>query len=279
MPGFFPGRPGGEHDEPLLDMILERRPIPPGAPPEIHGLAHMLAAVAGPAGPGELTGEAATLAAFTRLRTPAGISHAVPRSARRPVPEWGARGRLCLAAGLTAIAAGLGGTAAAYAGVLPGPIQHLAHEIIGAPAPHHDVYGHAPAVAGSPTRTQRAPTASAWPGSHKPASSALDPGHGKSKDRRNGLPGYGPGENPASCQPTPGGPQNQNHGQGRPSPTPASVTKSPHQVQSHDQTPDSSKTGPDQKPTPQQSVTAWVSPTPTVTACPSVSPAASRPGP
>ena len=30
MPGFFPGRPGGEHDEPLLDMILERRPIPPG---------------------------------------------------------------------------------------------------------------------------------------------------------------------------------------------------------------------------------------------------------
>ena len=32
MPGIFPGRPGGEHDEPLLDMLLERRPIPPGAP-------------------------------------------------------------------------------------------------------------------------------------------------------------------------------------------------------------------------------------------------------
>ncbi len=31
MPGFFPGRPGGEHDEPLLDMILERCPIPRGA--------------------------------------------------------------------------------------------------------------------------------------------------------------------------------------------------------------------------------------------------------
>ena len=25
MPGFpFPGRPGGEHDEPLLDMIISR---------------------------------------------------------------------------------------------------------------------------------------------------------------------------------------------------------------------------------------------------------------
>ena len=58
MPGFFPGRPGGEHDEPLLDMILERRPIPPGAPPEIHGLARMLAAAAGPAEPGDLAGRA-----------------------------------------------------------------------------------------------------------------------------------------------------------------------------------------------------------------------------
>ena len=30
MPGFpFPGRPGGEHDEPLLDMIIARRALPP----------------------------------------------------------------------------------------------------------------------------------------------------------------------------------------------------------------------------------------------------------
>ena len=70
MPGFFPGRPGGEHDEPLLDMIVARRPIPPGAPPEIHGLARMFAAVAGPAEPGDLPGQAAALAAFTRLTSP-----------------------------------------------------------------------------------------------------------------------------------------------------------------------------------------------------------------
>jgi DNA-directed RNA polymerase specialized sigma24 family protein len=42
----------------------------PGAPPEIHGLARMLAAVAGPAEPGDLPGQAAALAAFSRLAPP-----------------------------------------------------------------------------------------------------------------------------------------------------------------------------------------------------------------
>jgi hypothetical protein len=113
MPGFFPGRPGGEHDEPLLDMILERRPIPPGASPEIHGLAHMLAAVAGPAEPGDLAGQAAAHAAFTRLVPPPGASPAALRSARRSLSERPARGRLPLAVALAAAAAGLGSTAAA----------------------------------------------------------------------------------------------------------------------------------------------------------------------
>ena len=135
MPGFFPGRPGGEHDEPLLDMILERRPIPPGAPPEIHGLARMFAAVAGPAEPGDLPGQAAALAAFTRLTSPPGTSPAALRSARRSLSERPARGRLPLAVALAAAAAGLGSTAAAYVGVLPSPIQHFAYVTFGAPAP------------------------------------------------------------------------------------------------------------------------------------------------
>ena len=51
MPGFpFPGRPGGEHDEPLLDMIIARRALPPDAPQAMHDLAQMLAALAGPGG-------------------------------------------------------------------------------------------------------------------------------------------------------------------------------------------------------------------------------------
>ena len=49
MPGIpFPGRPGGEHDEPLLDMLIMRRALPPDAPQEMHDLARMLAALAGP---------------------------------------------------------------------------------------------------------------------------------------------------------------------------------------------------------------------------------------
>ncbi len=85
MPGFpFPGRPGGEHDEPLLDMIIARRVLPPDAPQPMHDLALMLAALAGPAEPGELAGEAAVRAAFSRAASPVGISSAPGRRRRRP---------------------------------------------------------------------------------------------------------------------------------------------------------------------------------------------------
>ena len=132
MPGNPPGRPGGEHDEPLLDMMLERCPIPPGAPREAHDLARMLAAAVGPAEFGELDGEAAALAAFTRLASPPRTSHAARPPARRWRSGRPSRGKLPLAAALV-VAAGLGSTAAAYADVLPAPIQHFAHKTIGAP--------------------------------------------------------------------------------------------------------------------------------------------------
>ena len=135
MPGFFPGRPGGERDEPLLDMIFDRRPLPPGAPPEMHDLARMLAAAAGPAEPGELAGEATALAAFARLASPVGISPAASRPARRRLPGRPRRARLPMAAALVTAAAGLGSIAAAYVGVLPGPIQQVAHVTVGAPLP------------------------------------------------------------------------------------------------------------------------------------------------
>ena len=138
MPGFFPGRPGGERDEPLLDMIFDRRPLPPGAPPEMHDLARLLTAVAGPGESEELAGEATALAAFARHVSPAGISPAASRPARRWLPGRPARGRLPLAAALVAAAIGLGSITAAYAGVLPGPIQHFANDTFGAPNPSHD---------------------------------------------------------------------------------------------------------------------------------------------
>src|SRR5271169_5506744 len=98
MPGFpFPGRPGGEHDEPLLDMIIARCALPPDAPQPMHDLASMLAALAGPAEPGELAGEAAVRAAFSRAASPAGISSAARRPGRRRRPRRPARSRARLA--------------------------------------------------------------------------------------------------------------------------------------------------------------------------------------
>jgi hypothetical protein len=142
MPGFpFPGRPGGEHDEPLLDMIIARRVLPPDAPREMHDLARMLAALAGPAEPGELAAEPAVRAAFSRATSPVGISSAVRRPVRhrRTRPSRRSRGlarsRARLATVLVLAAAGLGSVLAAYAGVLPSPIQQLAHGTLAAPAP------------------------------------------------------------------------------------------------------------------------------------------------
>jgi hypothetical protein len=221
MPGFFPGRPGGEHDEPLLDMLLERRPIPPGAPPEMHDLARLLAAAAGPAESGDLAGEAAARAAFSRLRSPAGVSHAAPRSARPRLTARPARGRLPLVAALAVAAAGLGSATAAYAGALPSPIQHIAHEYIGAPPPQYDTSRQVPVISNSPTpspsrvsdpaprKTIRVP---AGPASPKPSSSNWG--------WRSKNPRYHPSSAPASCHPAPGPAHNQA------TPTPASASPS-----------------------------------------------------
>jgi hypothetical protein len=155
MPGFpFPGRPDGAHDEPLLDMIFDRRPLPPGAPQEIHDLARMLATADGPAEPGELAGEAAALAAFSRFASPAGVLSPLRGAGRRRRPRRrtvrGVRGRL--AAALVATAAALASIAAAYIGALPGPLQQAAHVTVGAPAPAGTSRPHA----GTRGRTSRA---------------------------------------------------------------------------------------------------------------------------
>jgi len=209
MPGFFPGRPGGEHDEPLLDMILERRPIPPGASPEFHGLARMLAAVAGPAEPGDLAGQDAAQAAFARLASRPGTSHAALRSARRSLSERPARGRLPLAAALAVAAAGLGSTAAAYIGVLPGPMQHFAHLTIGAPPPPRDLSPRSLTITSSPMPRQHTPRPAGQGSRHSAGSSdrvsdKTQPGPWPTRARK----GYGAAPGLASCLPAPG----QDHG-------------------------------------------------------------------
>ena len=216
MPGFpFPGRPGGEHDEPLLDKIFDGRVIPPDAPREMHDLERMLAALAGPAEPGELAGEAAARAAFSRHASPAGISPRVPRPAlhrlpRRPVTHRlsrrparpRARRRMGLAAALGTAAALLVSTAAAYAGMLPGPIQQAAHVTFGAPAPHHAGSG-SPAPPGPHRDAGHGPGPVGQPAPQPGRPASTGPAHGRADAAK---PGHGrpPAGPPSSCEGPPG---------------------------------------------------------------------------
>ena len=186
MPGFpFPGRPGGEHDEPLLDMIIARRVLPPDAPQPMHDLASMLAALAGPAEPGELAGEAAVRAAFSRAASPAGISSAARRPGRRRRTTRSrrfrgpARSRARLATAAVVAVAGLGSVFAAYIDVLPSPIQQLAHVTVAAPPP----------PSSGPPRLATTGTRPATHGAGQPSSQpAPGPHHSASPARVSGQP-------------------------------------------------------------------------------------------
>lgn len=223
MPGFpFPGRPGGEPDEPLLDMIIAGRVLPPDAPQPMHDLVSMLAALAGPAESGELAGEAAVRAAFSRAASPAGISAAAQRPARRRRNRGfrgPARSRARLATALVVAVAGLGSVFAAYIDVLPSPIQQLAHVTVAAPAPpssspRHTSAGRTPQdrpVANQPSsqpdsRPQYSTSPAQQPGQLTPSPSFKP----ESPGRRSPRP---------SCPPVPGhSPSPQPKPTGRPSP-------------------------------------------------------------
>ncbi len=195
-------------------MIFDRRPIPPGAPPEMHDLARMLAAVAGPAERGDLAGEATALAAFARLVPPASVSPAASRPARRWLSRRSARARLPLAAALVTAAAGLGSITAAYAGVLPDPIQHFAHVTVGAPLPHHDRSQRSAAVTNpQPSVTQDLGTTTPRP-THSAAPSPT-PGRSSLQKPRSSRSGHIPGPVRATCTPSPG----PTHAPVSPSPT------------------------------------------------------------
>ncbi|MGH3398481.1 MAG: hypothetical protein ACRDPO_27715 [Streptosporangiaceae bacterium] len=131
----------GDNDlgDSVLDMLLTGQPLPPDAPRQARMTADALASLGDPQRPGALAGEAEARSAFARAAAaPATDSPATRRSGRRARPQRFVRLRPRLAAVLAAVAILFGGTvAAAYAGVLPSPIQDFAHLTVGAPAPHH----------------------------------------------------------------------------------------------------------------------------------------------
>ncbi len=133
----IPGHVGRDQDELLLDMILESRPLPPGAAPGMRALAENLAGLAAPPGAGALPGEAAALAAFARSGSPASTLTLAGGPPERPRRRRLTAGRARLSAAIAVLTVAVSGTAAAYAGVLPASVQDFAHRIIDAPAPHN----------------------------------------------------------------------------------------------------------------------------------------------
>ena len=144
-------------------MILNGQPLPADAPHGMLALADRLASLGRPAGPGEVPGEAAAMAAFSRAVagasvSPAGCEPAPRKPFRRPPPRRRAARPARLAGGLFVVMVGLG-SAAAYADVLPGPLQGFAHHVIGAPPAH-----------ASPVRSEEHQKTTHRAGTHEPAS-------------------------------------------------------------------------------------------------------------
>jgi len=193
------------------------------AVPGLRPVADVLAALTTEATTAELAGEARALAEFRRQ---AGVP-VPPQRARRGTAGLTSRLGVKVGASVAAVAVVLGGgVAAAFADVLPAPIQRLAHEAIGAPIPpRHGLPGrggpaahgqHAgpgkPAVRGGPgAKRQGRPHAT-------PASTAQGNPHAKEKQGNphgkgpHGQQGQGSGQGKGNGQ---GSGQGQGNGQGK----------------------------------------------------------------
>jgi hypothetical protein len=135
MPNLpFRRRHGDPADAPQLDELLDASRLDASAAPEWQSVSDVLRSAAAAAEPSELAGETAVLAAFRRERV--GIRHRRPQPIARCKSMFSTllTGRIAvgLAAGVVTVT---GAATAAYACVLPSPIQSFAHNTIGAPKP------------------------------------------------------------------------------------------------------------------------------------------------
>jgi hypothetical protein len=191
-------------------------------------VAEMLADLAGPAEPGELAGEAAARLGLARAASPAGISPVAHRSARRRRSWIFVPGGARLGAALIAAAAGLGGVAAAYAGALPGPVQNIAHHMIGAPPSRDtDLYRPRPApdrsVPSARSAPQRAKTAKGHGRSHTGKVHGKAKGHAKAKPHKS-PPGKAKGHAKAKPHKSPPG-KAKGHAKAKPHKSPPGQAK------------------------------------------------------
>ena len=136
--------------DPAYDALLDGNEPPQDVADRLGQVAEAIAALNGAPTASELAAEGSALAVF---RSGGGISAEPARSARAASP-WRTSlvsGKVA-AAGAACVIVFSGAAAAAYAGVLPAPVQRIAHDIIGAPSPHRGTtHTHPVSPAGSAT--------------------------------------------------------------------------------------------------------------------------------
>jgi hypothetical protein len=144
-------RKGDSAEPPQLEELLGAGAAAPAVSAEWRPVSELLRAASGSATASELEGEAAMVAAFRRAQI--GVP-ARRRVARRPrMLATVLSGKIAAAIACAAIGV-TGATGAAFAGVLPNPIQNFAHATIGAPESDAvgvaaDRHSTAPAASGS----------------------------------------------------------------------------------------------------------------------------------
>jgi hypothetical protein len=120
--------------DPAYDALLTGKLLPEDAAEGLRPVAEAIAALNAAASASELAAAASALAEFRRA---AGLSAEPARSPRRRHPLLKSLLSAKLAAAAAAVAVSGGGVAAAaYAGALPASMQKIAHNTLGAPAPH-----------------------------------------------------------------------------------------------------------------------------------------------
>ena len=211
-------------DAELVALLAGKRDVAPWLQP----VADVLAALSAEPSPGELAGEARALAEF-RCRAVVPVPR---RHARRSTAGLTSRLSAKAAAGAAAATLILGGAAtAAFANMLPAPIQRLAHDVIGAPdAPSAPQPGSgrgkptAPgqlASHGTPKSKSKSHSTSRHPKRHGHGQPGVGQGQqGKGQGQQGtgqGQPGKGQGQSGAGHQGQPGAgqPGQPGAGQGR----------------------------------------------------------------
>ena len=140
--------------DPVFDALLTGNLLPEDAAEGLRPVAEAIAALNAAPSASELAAEASALAVF---RGAAGVSAEPARSPRRrhPLPTSLLSAKLAAAGAAVAVSVGAV-AAAAYAGALPASVQKIAHDTLGAPAPHPSTRPSHPATPAGPDAAGRA---------------------------------------------------------------------------------------------------------------------------